>query len=395
LKIKDISVHLVNAVWRNFIIVKVTSDDGIVGYGEGTLADFERTIEAAVYDYKPFLIGRDIDIPEITQYLFRHFYWRGGPMLMSAISAIEQSLWDILGKSTNRPVYSLLGGKAINRMRAYANGFISGSASPEEFGAAALRVVKGQGFNAIKFDPFGAAGPRISKEEMKIALARIEAIRNAIGDSPDILIEAHGRFDSTTAISIATELKRYSPLWFEEPVPEDDILSMAEVKSKSPVTIATGERIVTKYRFQELLTARAADIIQPDVCHVGGIREITQVAAMAEVNYVSVAPHNPNGPVATAATLNALITMPNALILEFWLDAQSVRHDLIKEYFDVRDGYVYPSNKPGLGIQVNELALEKYPYQKLHLEYFGSDYKYHGGSQIKRQASSDNSRKEN
>ncbi len=121
MKIKDISVHLVNAVWRNFIIVKVTSDDGIIGYGEGTLADFERTIEAAVYDYKPFLIGKEINIPEITQFLFRHFYWRGGPMLMSAISAIEQALWDILGKSANRPVYALLGGKANKRIRAYAN----------------------------------------------------------------------------------------------------------------------------------------------------------------------------------------------------------------------------------------------------------------------------------
>ena len=168
MKIKDISVHLVNAVWRNFIIVKVTSDDGIIGYGEGTLADFERTIEAAVYDYKPFLIGKEINIPEITQFLFRHFYWRGGPMLMSAISAIEQALWDILGKSANRPVYAMLGGKANNRVRAYANGFISGSATPQEFGSAAAKVVK-EGFNAIKFDPFGAAGPRITKEEMKTA----------------------------------------------------------------------------------------------------------------------------------------------------------------------------------------------------------------------------------
>lgn len=382
MKIKDISVHLVNAVWRNFIVVKVTSDDGIIGYGEGTLADFERTIEAAVNDYKPLLIGREIEIPEITQFLFRHFYWRGGPMLMSAISAIEQALWDILGKSCRRPVYTLLGGKASSRVRAYANGFISGSATPEEFGSAAERVVKEEGFNAIKFDPFGAAGPRITRDELKMAISRIEAIRNAIGECPDILIEAHGRFDSTTAISIASELKRFSPLWFEEPVPEDDIKAMAEVKSKSPVTIATGERIVTKYRFQELLAVRAADIIQPDVCHMGGIREITQVAAMAEVNYVSIAPHNPNGPVATAATLNALITMPNALILEFWLDAQKVRRDLIKEYFDVRDGYVYPSSKPGLGVEVNEAALERYPYAKLHQEYFGNEYKYHGGSEI-------------
>jgi galactonate dehydratase len=376
LKIADISVHLVNAVWRNFIIVKVTSDDGIVGYGEGTLADFERTIEAAVYDYKPFLIGKEIQISEITLFLYRHFYWRGGPMLMSAISAIEQALWDIQGKAANRPVYFLLGGKANNRVRVYANGFISGSASPEDFGAAAERVAK-QGFDAFKFDPFGAAGPRISREEMKTALLRIENVRNAVGESSDILIEAHGRFDTSTAISIARDLERFSPMWFEEPVPEDDIASMAEVKSKSPVPIATGERIVTRYRFQDLLSARAANIIQPDVCHVGGIRALMDIGSMAELNYISVAPHNPNGPVATAATLNSLVAMPNALIMEYWIEAQTVRRDLIKEYFDVRESYAYPRNKPGLGIEVNEEAFDRYPYKKLHLEYFGNEYKYH------------------
>jgi galactonate dehydratase len=377
-KIKEISVHLVSALWRNFIIVKIISDDGTVGYGEATLGDFERTIEAAVYDYRPFLINMEINIPRITEYLYRHFYWRGGPILMSAISAIEQALWDIIGKSMNQPVYKLIGGgEATDRIRAYANGFISGSASPREFATAAAKVVK-EGFTALKFDPFGASGPGITKEESRTAVERIEAIKNSIGDRADIIIEAHGRFNPPTAIGIAMELERFSPLWFEEPIPEDDILSMAEVKSKSPVPIATGERLVTKYRFQELLKARAAHIIQPDVCHVGGIRATTQIAAMAETEYVMVAPHNPNGPIATAATLNALVTMPNALIMEYWVDAENVRRDLVKEYFDFRDGYVYPNGKPGLGIVVDERAFEKYPYKKLHLEYFGPDYKYHG-----------------
>lgn len=376
MKIKDISVHLVNASWRNFIIVKVVSDEGTVGFGEGTLADFERTIEAAVCDYKPFLIGREIDIPEITEYLYRHFYWRGGPMLMSAISAIEQALWDILGKSANQPIHALLGGRARDRMRVYANGFVSGNATPENFGTRAGEVVK-LGFNAVKFDPFGAAGPGITSEELRVAKKRIDAVKDAVGGNVDVIIEAHGRFNPSTAIRIAGELESYAPMWFEEPVPEEDVASVAEVKSKSPVPIATGERIVTKHRFQELLNARGASIIQPDVCHVGGIRAITQIAAMAEINYIPVAPHNPNGPIATAATLNSLITMPNALIMEYWVEADKVRRDLIKEYFDLRDGYVYPSKKPGLGIDVNEDAFARYPYKKLHLEYFGNEYKYH------------------
>ena len=381
MKIKEITTHLVNALWRNFIIVKVVSDDGIVGFGEGTLADFEKTIEAAVHDYKPFLINREIDVPEITEYLYRHFYWRGGPMQMSAISAIEQALWDILGKSANLPVYSLFGGKAKNRMRVYANGFISGSASPQEFADASAKVTK-KGFNALKFDPFGGAGPGITREETKTALQRIESVKNAVGENVDIIIEAHGRFNPPTAISIAKNLERFSPMWFEEPVPEEDIASMAEVRQKSPVPIATGERIVTKYRFQELLSARAANIIQPDVCHVGGIRAITQIGAMAETNYVTVAPHNPNGPIATAATLNALLTMPNSLIMEYWVEAEEIRRALIREYFDLRDGYIYPNDEAGLGIEVNEEVFAKYPYKKLHLEYFGPDYKYHLGANV-------------
>ncbi len=269
-----------------------------------------------------------------------------------------------------------IGGKANTRIRVYANGFISGSASPEEFGAAAEKVSK-EGFDALKFDPFGAAGPRITNDELKVAMARVEKVRSAVGESADLLIEAHGRFDTITATKIARELESFSPMWFEEPVPEDDIASMAEVRSKSPVPIATGERIVTKYRFQDLLGARAANIIQPDVCHVGGIRALMEIASMAEITYVSVAPHNPNGPIATAATLNSLVAMPNALIMEYWIEAQKVRRDLIKEYFDIRGSFAYPRNKPGLGIEVNEEAFDRYPYKKMHLEYFGNEYKYH------------------
>jgi galactonate dehydratase len=377
LKIKDLTVHLVNAGWRNFTIVRLTTDDGTVGYGEGTLGDFEKTIEAAILDYKPLLVGREVDIPAIIRFLYQEFYWHGGPMLMSAMSAIEQALWDASGKSAGLPVYRMLGGKAVDRVRTYVNGFISGSASPEAFGEAASKMVK-LGFNAMKFDPFEGAGPAITIPDLRVALKRIEAMRNAVGENVDLIVEAHGRFDPVTAVRIANELKTYSPLWFEEPIREDNLKSMAEVRAKSPVTIATGERLVTKYAFNDLLNARAADIIQPDVCHMGGIRALCEVASMAEANYVGVAPHNPNGPIATAATLNAMLTMPNGLILEYWVDSESVRRDLVKDYFDLRDGYLHPSTKPGLGIEIKDETLTKYPYQKFHLEYFTKNYKYHG-----------------
>ena len=375
MKISDVTVHLVGTSWRNFIIVKVTADNGVVGYGEATLADFARTIEAAVLDYRPHLLGREVDVQAITKFLYNNFYWHGGPILMSATSAIEQALWDILGKSSGQPIYRMLGGKTVERVRTYANGFLGGSGSPEEWASAALKIV-GLGFTAMKFDPFGAAGPRITRSDLNLSLKRIEAIRNAVGEGVDVIIEAHGRFDTDTAIRIANELKTYSPLWFEEPIREENIRAMAEVRSRSPVTIASGERLVTKYLFNEFLAARAADVIQPDVCHMGGIRALCDVASMAETSFVSVAPHNPNGPVATAATLNAMMTMTNGLIMEYWIDAEAVRRDLVADYFDLREGYLYPSNKPGLGIDVREEAFAKYPYKKVHLDIFDKDYSW-------------------
>lgn len=377
MKIRDIKTYFAAAVWRNFFMVEITTDEGIKGYGEGTLGDFEKTVESAVNDLKPFLVGREIEITEITNFFVRNFFWRNGPILSTAQSAIEQALWDAVGKTLNKPVHLLLGGKAVEKVKVYGNGFISGNASPKEFADAAVQTVD-KGFFALKFDPFGGAGPTITRTNLEKAKSRIGAIRDAVGDDIDLMIEAHGRFNTRTALKIAKEIEKFDPFWFEEPVPEEDIISMSEVRKGSQVPIATGERIISRNRFWELLAQRSADIIQPDVCHMGGILPLVEVGSMANVNYVTVAPHNPNGPIATAASLNALVTMPNALILEFWLDAESVRHDLIEEYFNVKKGYIYPSNKPGLGIDVNEKALTKYPYKKMHLEYFSEEYKYHG-----------------
>lgn len=375
--IKDIKVHFAAAVWRNFVIVEVTTNEDINGYGEGTLGDFEKTIEATINDLKPFIVGKDIEINEIINFFQRHFFWRNGPILSTAESAIEQALWDAYGKTIKQPVYELLGGKAVEKVKVYGNGFISGNKTPEEYAIAAEKTVQ-LGFKALKFDPFGGSGPNISRKNLELAKSRISHIRDSVGYDIDLMIEAHGRFNTRTAIKIAKEIEQYDPFWLEEPVPEEDITSMREVRKASNVAIATGERIISRNKFWELLSTKSADIIQPDVCHVGGILSLIEVGSMANINYVSVAPHNPNGPIATAASLNALITMPNALILEFWLDAESVRRDLIKEYFKLKDGYIYPSNKPGLGIEVNKNALTKYPYKKLHLEYFSENYQYHG-----------------
>lgn len=377
MKIADIKVYKIYAVWRNFVVVEVTTDNGIKGYGEGTMGDFESTVEAAILDFKPHLLSKEVNPNWAYNFLTKNFFWRGGPILMTAVSAVEQALWDAKAKELQVPLYQMLGGEVSNRIKVYANGFISGDREVDEF-VKAFKKVKELGFKAAKFDPFGGSGPTITDEELKRAEDRVSAVRDAVGDNFDILVDAHGRFNIASSIRVAEMLRKYNVFWLEEPVPEEDIDSLKVVRSKSIITIATGERLVTLNRFVELINSGAADVIQPDVCHVGGLGTLSKIASLASAKYLSVAPHNPNGPIATAHTLNAMLTMPNGLIMEFWLDAPSVRKDLLTEYFELRNGYIYPPKKPGIGFDVNEDALNKYPYRKLHLEYFSKDYRYFG-----------------
>ncbi|MCL4334922.1 MAG: mandelate racemase/muconate lactonizing enzyme family protein [Candidatus Thermoplasmatota archaeon] len=375
--IKHLKTHVLSAVWRNFVIVEITTDEGIKGYGEATLGDFEQTAVAAVKDLEPFVVGKEIEINEMTNFFQHNFFWRNGPVLTTAESAIEQAMWDAFGKTLNSPVHRLIGGSVRRKVRVYANGFVSGDLKPEEFSSRAAQIVE-RGFNAMKFDPFGGAGPTITTAQLENAYNRIKAIRERVGEDVDLLIEAHGRFNPRTALKIASRIEDLNPLWLEEPVPESDIESMAEVHRSSNVPIATGERILYLERFRDLFNARAADIIQPDVCHMGGILPLTRVGAMASTYNVMVAPHNPSGPVSTAASLQALCTLPNGLILEFWLDAETVRESMVRNYFTIKNGYLDVPKEPGLGIDIVEESLDSFPYKKLHLEYYSDSYYYHG-----------------
>ena len=375
--IKHLKTHVMSAVWRNFVIVEITTDEGIKGYGEATLGDFEQTAVAAVKDLEPFVVGKEIEINEMTNFFQHNFFWRNGPVLTTAESAIEQAMWDAFGKTLNSPVHRLIGGSVRRKVRVYANGFVSGDLKPEEFSSRAAQIVE-RGFNAMKFDPFGGAGPTITTAQLENAYNRIKAIRERVGEDVDLLIEAHGRFNPRTALKIASRIEDLNPLWLEEPVPESDIESMAEVHRSSNVPIATGERILYLERFRDLFNARAADIIQPDVCHMGGILPLTRVGAMASTYNVMVAPHNPSGPVSTAASLQALCTLPNGLILEFWLDAETVRESMVRNYFTIKNGYLDVPKEPGLGIDIVEESLDSFPYKKLHLEYYSDSYYYHG-----------------
>lgn len=354
----------------NWVFVKVYTDAGITGIGEATLEYKEKALLGAVEELKHYLIGKDPLKTELHYHnIYRDSYWRNGPVLMSALSAVETCLWDINGKALDVPIYRLLGGKYQDKVRIYANGWFSGARTPEEFGLKAKEAVK-RGFTALKWDPFGKAYMNITHQELDAALRCINAVRESVGPKVDILIEGHGRFNIHNAIKIAREIECFKPLWFEEPVPPDNIDALAEVRSKSPVPIAAGERLFTRYSFRELFEKRGADFVQPDISHAGGIFECKKIAAMAEAYYVSFAPHNPSGPVANAASLQLAACTPNFYILEIMANDVPWRSEITNEDLVYEDGCIKIPDKPGLGIELNEEAVLKYPLRSTSLRHY-------------------------
>ena len=370
MKIIDIKTFVVDCFRTNWAFVKVYTDEGIDGVGEATLEYKEKALVGAVEHIKEALLGKDpTNIERITHDLYRDSYWRCGPVLMSALSAVEVALWDILGKSLGVPVYKLLGGKTVDRVRIYVNGWFAGAKTPEEFGEKAKIAVQ-RGITAMKWDPFGKSYMNIDNEVFNKAIRNIAAVREAVGDDVDLLIEGHGRFDVPTGIKIAKAIEPFKPLFFEEPVPPDNLEALAAVREKSPVAISAGERLYGRRAFLELFERRAADYIQPDISHAGGIMELKKIAAMAEAKYIPFAPHNPSGPVANAATLQLAACCPNFSILEIMYSDVEWRKDVTNESLEYKDGYITIPDKAGLGIEINEEECLKHPYQSHTLRHY-------------------------
>lgn len=370
MKITDIKTFLVDCFRTNWAFVKVYTDEGVTGVGEATLEYKEKSLVGAVEHIKEAIVGKDpTNIERIAHDLYRDSYWRNGPVLMSAISAVEMALWDILGKSLNVPVYKLLGGKTMDKVRIYVNGWFAGAKTPEEFGQKAAIAVK-RGITAMKWDPFGKSYLEISNKDLDTALKCIQAVREAAGDGVDLLIEGHGRFNVPTGIKIAKELEQFKPMWFEEPVPPDNLEALKAVRDKSPVAISAGERLYNLKQFKELFEMRAADYIQPDVSHAGGIMELKKIAAMADTYYIPFAPHNPSGPVACAASLQLAACTTNFSILEIMYSDVPWRKDVTNESLHYEDGYIDIPERPGLGIEINEEECLKHPYKPHTLRHY-------------------------
>ena len=370
MKVTDIKTFVVDCFRTNWVFVKVYTDEGITGVGEGTLEYKEKALCGAIEQIKSYLVGKDPRTIEKHYHdIYRDAYWRGGVVLMSALSAVEMALWDILGKSLNVPVYQLLGGKVNDDCRIYVNGWFAGAKTPEEFGQKAKEAVK-KGVTAMKWDPFGKNYLQISNKDLDTALKCIGEVRDAVGKAVDLLIEAHGRFDVPTGIKIAQEVAQFRPMLLEEPVPPNNLEALKAVRDKSPVAISAGERLYTLHSFKDLFEMRAADYIQPDISPAGGIMELKKIAAAAESYYIPFAPHNPSGPVANAATLQLAACCPNFSILEIMYSDVDWRKDVTNEALTYADGYITIPDKPGLGIEIDEEACLAHPYTPHTLRHY-------------------------
>ncbi len=344
------SIHITRLetfkVQPRFLFLRMHTDAGIVGLGEPITEGRADTCAAAVDEAAKYLIGKDPrHIMHHWQAIYRHSFYRGGPILTSALSGIEQALWDIKGKALGVPIYELLGGPTRQRIRVYAH-----ARTPERIAKA-----KEEGYTAFKTGVKNAtqsgviANPKFIDE----AAADFAGLREAVGDDADIGIDFHGAISAPNAELLIHALEPYRPYFIEEPVNCQNVDIMANLARETHVPIATGERIFTKWGFREILEKGAATILQPDLCHAGGIFEVRIIAGMAEAYYASIAPHNPLGPISLAAGIQLSATIPNFLCQE----QVTLGEGYLKEPFLVKDGHVDLPTKPGLGIELDDEAL--------------------------------------
>ena len=340
LKITKLETFLVKPRW---LFLKIHTNAGITGLGEPITEGRALTCQMAVKEIEPYLIGKDPrPVAHHWQAIYRHAFYRGGPILTSALSGIDQALWDIKGKALGVPVYELLGGPTRNRVRVYAH-------------ARGMEGIKQQLKAAFKTGPAKRRPSRYveTPAQVQYAADRFAEFRKLVGDDVDIGCDFHGAISPATAKLLIKALEPYHPMFIEEPINAQNHDVMAEIARGTHLPIATGERVFTKWGFREVLEKQAATILQPDLCHAGGITECRLIAGMAEAYYASVAPHNPLGPISLAAGVQRAAAIPNFLIQE----QVSLGEGYLKQPFTVREGYLNLPAGPGLGIELDDNAM--------------------------------------
>ena len=340
---------------KNLLFVRLETADGRHGWGECyTQADRDLQIVAHLNQLERYVVTWDArHIKKFTDSAFNDFAARRGAMdYYSAISGLEQAMWDLAGKRAGMPVHAMLGGACRERVRVYANGWAAGGGLPELVQSA--RETVDRGFTALKFDPIpGTWRTFVDRNVEDEAIARVEAVRSAVGPDVDILVEMHRRLAPMHAIRIAAAIEQYRPYWFEEPVLAENVKALADVRRSINIPVVTGEELYTKFEFREVFEQSAADIINPDVCN-----------AMAEPYFVAVSPHNYNSTtIGLAATIQVAAVMPNFIITEYFVNLEQFGRDIADPPFTVVDSHIDVPDRPGLGIDLDEAALERYPYE--------------------------------
>ena len=359
-KITQVNVFFVRPRWG---FVEIVTDSGLTGWGEAVLEGHCRAVLACVEEYRDYLIGKDPSrIEDIWSTIYRAGFYRGGGVMMSALSGIDQALWDIKGKSLGVPVYELLGGASRDRMKVYS--WIGGD-RPSDTGAAAKAKLD-EGFSAVKMNATEELQMVDTYDKVDAVLARVAAIREACGPHFGIAIDFHGRVHKPMAKVLAKKLEQFNPMFIEEPVLCEHMELFKEIAACCDIPIATGERLFTKYDFKRLLAMGGVDIVQPDLSHAGGISEVRKIAAMAEAYDVALAPHCPLGPIALAACLQIDAVSYNAVIQEqsmgihYNVGKSVLDYVLNKDDFAFTDGFASLPRLPGLGVEVNrELVVEE------------------------------------
>jgi len=344
MKITKVETFLVKPRW---LFLKIHTDEGLVGLGEPILEGRALTCAQAVDELAPYLIGKDpTRVVHHWQAMYRHAFYRGGPLLTSALSGVEHALWDLAGKALGVPVYKMLGGPTRDRIRMYKH-----ASQPDE-----IQDWMSKGFTAFKAGVHGGRPARIVEDKAFIdrAAEHFASLREAAGPEADIAVDFHGAISPQTAKLLIKALEPYQPMFIEEPCQCQNVDVMADIARSTYLPIATGERVFTKWGFREILEKQAASVLQPDLCHAGGIHEVHIIAGMAEAYYAAIAPHNPLGPISLAACIQLDATIPNFVAQEH----TTLGEGYLKNPFVCEDGFVELPTGPGLGIELDEDALE-------------------------------------
>jgi galactonate dehydratase len=364
MRITRFETLMANAGLRNYLFIRLHTDNGLTGVGEASLEWQEKTVQTFAHEWlEERVLGTDpFDIERTIGHLIRDQY-QGGATAMTAISGVEIAMWDLVGKACHQPVFRLIGGRYHRELPAYCNGWYGAAQTPADYADRAREAVA-RGYRALKFDPFDTAWKELSDDALEQAVERVAAVRAAIGPQVRLFVEFHGRLSFSSALAVIRRLEPFAPAWCEEPIAPEKIELLSELKRQVTVPIAAGERLYTIDDFDRLVRLRAADVVQMDVAHCGGIMISKKIAAIAAVQDIRIAPHCSIGPVALAAALHVDISTPNFMIQETFSDFDVPwRDDLVRGWNPVRDGSFVLSDEPGLGLELDDDVIAAHAYR--------------------------------